>query len=113
MIRNVVLGRPRDGVGPAEVEPALAAIVALDPPGLIDCRVGRDLRLCDESWDFAITSDPTSVREADAARRRLLGEDAVDADAYRAYDRETDHNRERREMFAPLCAEITRVQFEA
>ena len=114
MISNVVLGRPRDGVGPAEVEPALAAIVALDPPGLIDCRVGWDLRLRDESWGFAITSDPTSVREADAARRRLLGEEeAVDADAYRAYDREAEHNRVRRAMFAPLCAEIARVQFEA
>ena len=95
MIRNVVLGRLRDGVDPAQVDPALAAIVALDPPGLLDCRVGRDLRLRDGSWDFAITSD------------------FVDADAYRTYDAEAEHNRVRREMFAPLCADIVRVQFEA
>ena len=95
MIRNVVLGRLRDGVGQAEIEPALAAIVALDPPGLLDCRVGRDLRLRDESWDFAITSD------------------FADAAAYQGDDREAGHNRVRREMFVPLCAEIARVQFEA
>lgn len=95
VIRNVVLGRLRDGVDQAAIEPALAAIAALDPEGLLDCRVGRDLRLRDESWDFAITSD------------------FVDEDAYRAYDQEAEHNRIRREMFDPICAEIVRVQFEA
>ena len=95
MIRNVVLGRLRAGIDPAEVEPALAAIVALRPDGLLDCRVGRDLRLRDESWDFAITSD------------------FVDAASYRAYDVEAEHNRVRREMFDPVCEEIARVQFEA
>lgn len=95
MIRNVVLGRLRDGVDPAEVEPALAAVAALGPQGLLDCRTGRDLRLRDGSWDFAITSD------------------FADEDAYRAYDQDAEHNRIRREMFAPICAEIVRVQFEA
>ncbi len=95
MIRNVVLGRLRAGVGPSAVEPALAAIVALQPKGLLDCRVGRDLRLRGDSWDFAITSD------------------FVDAQAYRAYDHDAEHNRVRKEMFTPLCAEIARVQFEA
>ena len=95
MIRNVVLGRLRAGVAPAAIEPALAAIVALEPEGLLDCRVGRDLRLREESWDFAITSD------------------FVDEQAYRAYDREAEHNRVRQEMFVPLCVEIARVQFEA
>lgn len=55
----------------------------------------RDLRLRDGSWDFAITSD------------------FADADAHRAYDTEAEHNRVWREMFAPPCAEIVRVQFEA
>jgi hypothetical protein len=95
MIRNVVLGRLRDGVDPAEVEPALAAIAGLTPDGLLDCRVGRDQRLRGGSWDFAITSD------------------FVDADAYRAYDADAEHNRIRREMFAPICADLARVQFEA
>lgn len=93
VIRNVVLGRLRAGVEPAAVEPALAAVAALRPGGLVSCRVGTDLRLRDGSWDFAITSD------------------FVDEDAYRDYDREAEHNRIRREMFGPLCADIVRVQF--
>lgn len=93
MIRNVVLGRLNDGVDRAQVEPGLAAIAALQPDGLIDCKVGVDLRLRDESWDFAITSD------------------FVDEAAYQAYDRDDEHNRVRREMIAPLCAELARVQF--
>jgi hypothetical protein len=94
MIRNVVLGKLRAGVDPAEIGPALAAIVALDPDGLLECHVGRDLRLRDGSWDFAITSD------------------FVDEQAYRVYDQDAEHNRVRREMFGPLCTEIARVQFE-
>ena len=94
VIRNVVLGRLRAGVELGAIEPALAAIAALRPEGLLDCRVGTDLRLRDESWDFAITSD------------------FVDAAAYRAYDAEAEHNRIRREMFDPVCEEIARVQFQ-
>lgn len=94
MIRNVVLGRLKDGVRLEEIEPGLAAIAALGPAGLIDSRVGTDRRLRDESWDFAITSD------------------FVDVEAYRAYDLDEEHNRIRREMFGPLCADIARVQIE-
>ena len=95
MIRNVVLGRLRAGVQLRAIEPALAAIAALRPEGLLDCRVGTDLRLREESWDFAITSD------------------FVDEQASRAYDGEAEHNRVRRELFVPLCEQIVRVQFEA
>jgi Stress responsive A/B Barrel Domain len=93
MIRNVVVGRLHPGVEIDAIEPGLAAIVALEVPGLLDCRVGRDLRLREQSWDFAITSD------------------FVDEVAYRNYDTDVEHNRIRREMFAPLCREIARVQF--
>jgi len=95
VIRNVVLGRLRPGVEREQVEPALAAIVALQPAGLIDCRVGTDLRLRDGAWDFAITSD------------------FVDEASYRAYDVDEEHNRIRSEMFGPLCSDIARVQFNA
>lgn len=95
MIRNVVVGRLHPGVDLVAIEPGLAAIVALEPRGLIDCRAGRDLCLRDESWDFAITCD------------------FIDEDAYRSYDQDVEHNRIRREMFAPLCSEIARVQFTA
>ena len=95
MIRNVVVGKLKDGLELAAVEPALAAIAALDPPGLLDRKIGTDLRLREGSWDFAISSD------------------FVDEAAYRAYDKEDEHNRIRRELFAPVCEQIVRVQFEA
>ena len=94
MIRNIVVGRVRDGVPRAEVERALAAIAALEPPGCLDMRVGVDAGLRPGNWSFSITAD------------------FVDADAYRAYDAEAEHNRVRRELFAPICEEIVRVQFE-
>ncbi len=95
MIRNVVMGRLREGVAHEQVQPALDAIAALHPAGLLDLRIGRDLRLRAESWDFAITSD------------------FVDEAAYRAYDVEDEHNRIRRELFAPICEQIVRVQIDA
>ena len=93
MIRNVVLGRLKDGVELSAVEPGLAAIAALEPAGILDCKVGTDLRLRAESWDFAITSD------------------FADEPSYRAYDLDDEHNRVRSEQIAPLCAQIARVQF--
>ncbi len=94
MIRNIVVGRVREGVDPAVLEPGLAAIEALDPPGLVSCRTGLDLRLREQSWDFAITSD------------------FQDEASYREYDLEAEHNRIRAELFGPHCEQIVRVQFE-
>lgn len=94
MIRNVVVGKLRDGVALEEVQPGLDAIAALESPGLLACRVGTDLRLREEPWDFAITND------------------WVDEASYRAYDLDGEHQRIRRDLFAPLCAQIVRVQFE-
>jgi len=93
VIRNVVVGRVRDGVARERVEEALAAIVALDPPGCLDMRVGVDAGLREGNWSFSITADFT------------------DEDAYRSYDLEDEHNRVRRELFGPICEEIVRVQF--
>lgn len=93
MIRNVVVGRLRDGVELREVQPGLDAIAALDSPGRVACRVGTDLRLREQPWDFAITND------------------WADEASYRAYDLDAEHNRIRRDLFAPLCEQIVRVQF--
>ncbi len=95
MIRNVVVGRVRDGVARERVEEALAAIVALDPPGCLDVRVGVDAGLRPGNGSFSITAD------------------FVDEDAYRAYDAEAEHNRVRRELFDPICDDLVRVQFHA
>jgi hypothetical protein len=94
VIRNVVVGRLRPGVPRQAVEQALAAIVALDPEGCLDLRVGVDAGLRPGNWDFCITAD------------------FVDEEAYRRYDVEAEHNRVRAELFAPICEDTARVQFE-
>ncbi len=100
MIRNVVLGRLRPSSDPtqaaadaAQLDAGLEALAALGFPGLLSMHIGRDLGLREGGWSFAITND------------------WVDAEFYRAYDTDTEHNRLRREVIAPLCADIARVQF--
>lgn len=93
MIRNVVVGRLRPGVPRAAVERALSAIVALEPEGCVDVRVGVDAGLRPGNWGFSITAD------------------FVDEEAYRRYDLDAEHNRVREELFVPLCEDIARVQF--
>lgn len=94
MIRNVVVGRLRDGVSPDAIEPALQALRDLRVDGVAFTLVaGVDLGLRDGSASYALTGD------------------FVDEDAYRAYDADAEHNRIRREMFAPISASIERVQF--
>jgi hypothetical protein len=94
VIRNVVVGRLKPGVGAEEIRKGLDALAALDPPGIIDVKVGTDAGLREGNWDFAITSD------------------FADVDSYRRYDLDDEHNRIRRELFAPISEEIIRIQFE-
>ncbi len=101
MIRNVVVGRLRAAAGPAQqaadaalLTKGLAGLAALKFPGMIANVAGTDLGLRDGGWDFAITND------------------WQDADAYRVYDLDQEHNRLRREIFAVICQDIARVQFE-
>lgn len=92
MIRNIVVGRLREGADPAALDEALAALAGLDLPGLVSMRVGRDLALREGSWDWAVVND------------------WVDEDAYRAYDLDEEHNRIRRELIAPLAEQVVRTQ---
>jgi hypothetical protein len=94
MIRNVVLGRLRPDADVAMLEKALDGLMHLELTGLVDMRVGRDAGLRADNWDYAITAD------------------FVDADAYRRYDQDEEHNRLRRELFGPVSADIVRIQFE-
>ena len=94
MLRNVVLGRLRDGADRALLDEALRGLLLLPMDGLVEMHVGRDAGLRDGSWDYAITADFT------------------DADAYRRYDADEEHNRLRHELFEVLSEEIARVQFE-
>jgi len=101
MIRNVVVGRLRPADDPAQraadaalLAEGLAGIAALGCPGLLAMHVGTDAGLREGGWSFAITND------------------WQDAGAYQAYDGDAEHNRIRREIFAVICADIARVQFE-
>jgi hypothetical protein len=101
VIRNVVVGRLRPADDPAQratdaalLQEGLAGIAALRFPGMLAMSVGSDLGLREGGWSFAITND------------------WQDADAYRVYDADEEHNRLRREIFAKICQDIARVQIE-
>jgi len=94
MIRNVVVGRLRPDADVAMLEKALDGLLHLELTGLVEMRVGRDAVLRPDNWDYAITAD------------------FVDADAYRRYDQDEEHNRLRRELFGPVSADVVRIQFE-
>jgi hypothetical protein len=93
MIRNVVLVKLAPGQDPAAVAKAQQAFLDLKCPGTLSSVIGDDLGLRDGNWSFAIVADFT------------------DADAYRAYDRDKEHNRARAGLL-PLTEQIARVQFE-
>lgn len=101
VIRNVVVGRLRPPGDPAQqaadaalLRDGLAGIAALSFPGMIAMAVGTDAGVREGGWDFAITND------------------WQDAEAYRVYDQDEEHNRLRREIFAVICRDIARVQFQ-
>jgi Stress responsive A/B Barrel Domain len=94
VIRNVVVGKLREGVAPEDAEKALDAIMALDPPGCLDMKVGLDAGLREGNWDFTIVAD------------------FADVDSYRAYDTDVEHDRIRRELFAPISEQIVRIQID-
>ena len=94
MIRNVVVGRLKDGVDPSEIEKGLEALRTLRVDGVdLDMRTGLDLGLREGNAHYVITAD------------------LADEDAYRIYDADPEHNRIRAELFAPLSASIERIQF--
>jgi hypothetical protein len=94
VIRNVVVGRLRPGVGTDAVDAALQALRDLRVDGVeFELVAGVDLGLREGTASYAITGD------------------FVDEDAYRTYDRDTEHNRIRSELFAPISETIERVQF--
>jgi hypothetical protein len=101
VIRNIVVGRLRSTDDPdqhaanvALLREGLAAMAALQCPGQLAMDVGTDLQLRDGNWSFAITND------------------WQDAEDYRGYDADEEHNRIRRDYFAKVSEAIVRVQFQ-
>ena len=93
MIRNVVLVKLKAGQDPAEVAEIQEAFRNLDCPGTLSYTIGDDLMLREDNWSFAIVADFT------------------DADSYRAYDQDAEHNRVRARL-APMAEQIARAQFQ-
>jgi hypothetical protein len=93
MIRSVVLVELKPGADPGEVAAIQAGFRGLDCPGTVSYTLGDDLGLKDGGWSFGIVAD------------------FEDADAYRGYDLDDEHNRFRARL-APLVDRIARVQFE-
>jgi lipoate-protein ligase A len=94
MIRNVVVGRAKDGVTPEQVDAAIDAMRGLRVEG-VNLRLtgGRDLGLREGNASFSLVVD------------------LDDAEAYKIYDADPEHNRIRAELFAPIFESINRVQF--
>ncbi len=94
MIRNVVMGRVHPDVPAEQVEAALQALRDLRVEGVeLNLLAGQDLGLREGNAGYSITVD------------------LVDEDAYRVYDLDEEHNRIRRELFAPISSFVERVQF--
>ena len=94
MIRNVVVGRVREGVPAEQVEAAIQAL--------------RDLRV--EGVEFRLVGgQDRGLREGNASF--ALTADFVSDEAYRTYDADPEHNRIRRELVAPISSSIERIQF--
>jgi stress responsive alpha/beta barrel protein len=93
VIRNVVLVKLKAGQDPAEVAGIQEAFRNLDCPGTLSYTIGDDLGLREGTWSFAIVAD------------------FKDADSYRAYDQDAEHNRVRARL-APMAEQIARAQFQ-
>jgi hypothetical protein len=93
MIRNVTTGRLRPDADPTLVDQAVAEIQTLKIEGMESIVAGVDLGLKPGNWHLAITAD------------------FVDEAAYRRYDTDDEHNRMRRELFAPICEDMARAKF--
>jgi hypothetical protein len=86
------MGQLNPGLAAAAVLPALDAMRALELDGVVDRRIGTDLGLREGNFDYVLTFD------------------FEDEAAYRAYDQDEEHNRIRRELFAPVSAQTVRIQ---
>ncbi len=93
MIRNIVMVKLTDGADPQQVAEIQDGLRSLDVPGTLAYTIGTDAGLREGNWSWAIVAD------------------FRDAEAYRVYDLDAEHNRLRAEL-APHCADTARLQFE-
>ena len=75
MIRNVVMVKLTGDADRARVAELQAGLRALNTPGTLQFTLGDDAGLREGNWDYAIVADFS------------------DAEAYRVYDMDDEHNR--------------------
>jgi hypothetical protein len=93
MIRNIVLVKFRPGTTQTQIDAVTSAVRAMEIAGLISLSFGTDLGLREGNVSFAAVFD------------------FEDEAAYRAYDRDEEHNRIRRELLAPIAERAERCQY--
>lgn len=94
-IRHVVLMKFREGTSPEAVTALTEGLRALPAliPELVDYKVGPDLDLAEDSWDFAVSADFASV------------------DDFRTYREHPEHVAVIQELIAPHVETRHAVQF--
>lgn len=94
-VRHIALFRFADGTADADVDRVTAALLPLADTieGLRDYRVGPDLGLSDDTWDYAVVAD------------------LDDAEAYERYRTDPAHLEVVREIVRPLISERASVQY--
>jgi hypothetical protein len=95
-IRHVALFRFVEGTTPDQVDALTAELRALPEtiPELSGYRVGPDLGLNADSWDYCVVAD------------------CDDVDGYRAYVAHPDHQRALADVIRPILAARSSVQYE-
>jgi quinol monooxygenase YgiN len=93
MIRNIVMAELVPDYDTAELDAVASGFRAMQLQGCLSYTLGVDLGLREGNWTFGIVAD------------------FVDAEAYRAYDVDAEHNRLRAQL-KPLVKQIARLQFE-
>jgi quinol monooxygenase YgiN len=93
MIRHIILVKLKAEHDAAEVAEIKEGFRNLNCPGTLSYTVADDLGLRDGNWSYAIVAD------------------FKDADSYRGYDQDAEHERLRARI-APAIEQAARVQYE-
>ncbi|HLH45747.1 MAG TPA: Dabb family protein [Acidimicrobiales bacterium] len=93
MIRHAVMVKLRDDADADHIARLLDGFRSLRCPGTLAYSVGTDAGLREGNWSFLVVADFT------------------DAEAFRGYDADEEHNRLRGEL-APYVEQMARCQFE-
>ncbi|MEO6989143.1 MAG: Dabb family protein [Aquihabitans sp.] len=95
-IRHLVLMQFHEGTEPAAIQALADGLRALPDqiPAIADYKVGPDIGLADDNWDFAVSADFESV------------------DDFHTYRSHPDHVAVIRELIQPHVAKRLAVQFD-